>query len=136
MDFCKYQESEWYKSSIYLVFIYPIGGVNILRWKHLMTFTPSTRYCTVRHSPSFAIPQLSLTYICPNWCGFHEYHIDPDLCFHVENTKCNKKLLSVRQGINIRKCQVYSENTFVFPPWWWWYLVSGVPSVFSYENMI
>ena len=25
-----------------------------------MTFTPSTRYCTVRHSPSFAIPQLSL----------------------------------------------------------------------------
>ena len=25
-----------------------------------MTFTPSTRYCPVRHSPSFAIPQLSL----------------------------------------------------------------------------
>ena len=24
-----------------------------------MTFTPSTRYCPVRHSPSFAIPQLS-----------------------------------------------------------------------------
>ena len=35
------------------------GGVNILGWNHFITFTPSTRYCTVCHSPSFAIPQLS-----------------------------------------------------------------------------
>ena len=44
------------------MFTLPIGGVNMPGWKHLMTFTPSTRYCTVRrvrHSPSFAIPQLS-----------------------------------------------------------------------------
>ena len=33
--------------------------VNIIGWNHLMTFTPSTRYCPVRHSPSFTIPQLS-----------------------------------------------------------------------------
>ena len=36
-------------------------GVNILGWKHLMAFTPSTRYCPVCHSPSFTIPQLSST---------------------------------------------------------------------------
>ena len=41
------------------MFTLAIGRVNILGWKHLMTFTPSTRYCPVRHSPSFAIPQLS-----------------------------------------------------------------------------
>ena len=29
-----------------------------------MTFTPSTRYCPVRHSPSFATPQLSPTHVC------------------------------------------------------------------------
>ena len=43
------------------MFTLAIGEVNILGWKHLMTFTPSTRYCPVRHSPSFTIPQLSPT---------------------------------------------------------------------------
>ena len=41
------------------MFTLAIGGVNIPGWKHLMTFTPSTRYCPVRHSPSFAIPHRS-----------------------------------------------------------------------------
>ena len=45
------------------MFTLAIGGVDILGWKHLMTFTPSTRYCPVRHSPSFAIPQLSPTWL-------------------------------------------------------------------------
>ena len=44
------------------MFTLAISGVNILGWKHLMALTPSTRYCPVRHSPSFGIPQLS-----PKW---------------------------------------------------------------------
>ena len=49
------------------MFTLAIGGVSILGWKHLMTFTPSTRYCPVRHSPSFAIPQLSPTTFKTFW---------------------------------------------------------------------
>ena len=45
------------------MFTLAIGRVNILGSKHLITFTPSTRYFPVRHSPSFAIPQLSPTLV-------------------------------------------------------------------------
>ena len=46
----------------HLVYVYSCHrGVNIWGWKHLMTFTPSTKHCTVCHSPLFAFPQLSPT---------------------------------------------------------------------------
>ena len=57
----------------YLVGVYSCHGVvNILGWEKLMTFTPSTKYCTVRHSTSFAIPQLSPTCrtTLKNWAYF------------------------------------------------------------------
>ena len=44
------------------MFILAIGGVNILGWKHLMTFTPSIRYCTVCHSQVRHSPNYPLSY--------------------------------------------------------------------------
>ena len=63
------------------MFTLVIRGVNILWWKHLMAFTPSTRYCPVRHSHRSPFPNFPLDDI-PNslnkWPGSSW---GPNICF-------------------------------------------------------
>ena len=79
-----------------------------------MAFTPSTRYCPVRHSPSFAIPNFPLSRAALKYIVVHmreQKNKEKDDIFSKERVTEQWVIFQEKRGGFAKICSISSDST-------------------------